>query len=347
MLKKLTNVFAALFAAIVHDVREIAYIQINRFMVSHGLMLHALTLVEAAKLETGDIIRQAIIELYAGSSDILMNLGFENIPGNAMKYNRESSLPGVGFRGVNEAYTPSTGILNPLTEALVIAGGDLDVDKFIIDTMGANQRSVHEAMKVRALSLAWTQKFIKGDNQSDPREFDGLQTRITGAQKIAAGSTANGSALSLAKLDEAIDQTLNPTHLLMSKAMRRRLTQGARSTTVGGFITYTKDSFGRPVTVYNDLPILTVDLDHTNTEILPFTEAATSGTDTATSIYILSMTEGGVIGLQNGSVSVRDMGELQTAPVFRTRVEWYNGFGVFNGRAATRLWSISDAAVVA
>jgi hypothetical protein len=347
MLNKIIAVFVAIFAAVAHDIREIAYVISTRFMVKNGLMLHALTLVEAAKLETGDVVRQAIIELYAGSSDILMNLPFESIAGNAMKYNRESSLPGVGFRGVNEAYTPSTGVLNPLTEALVIAGGDLDVDKFIVDTMGANQRSVHEAMKVRALSLAWTQKFIKGDNQSDPREFDGLQTRITGAQLVAAGSTANGSALSLAKLDEAIDQTLNPTHLIMSKAMRRRLTQASRSTTVGGFITMEVGAFGRRVEFYNGLPIIVVDLDHTSTAILPFTEAATSGTATATSIYVVSMGEGGVIGLQNGGIDVRDMGELQTSPVYRTRVEWYNGFAVFNGRAATRLWSIADAAVVA
>lgn len=307
----------------------------------------ALTLVEAAKLETGDVIRQAIIELYAGSSDILMALPFESISGNALKYNREQSLPGVGFRGVNEAYTASTGVLNPLTESLVIAGGDLDVDKFIVDTMGQGQRSVHEAMKVRALSLAWTLKFIKGDTSSDAREFDGLQTRITGSQKIAAGSTANGSALSLAKLDEAIDQTLNPTHLIMSKAMARKFSAAARSTSVGGYITYTADAFGRRVMQYNDLPILTVDLDHTGSAILPFTEAATSGTATATSIYIVSMGADGVLGLQNGGIDVRDMGELQTAPVFRTRVEWYNGLAVFNGRAATRLWSIADSAIVA
>ena len=307
----------------------------------------ALTLVEAAKLETGDAFRSAIIELYAGSSDILMNLPFEGIQGNALTYNREEALPGVGFRGVNESYTPSTGILNPLTESLVIAGGDLDVDKFIVDTMGANQRSVHEAMKVRALSLAWTRKFIKGDSSTDPREFDGLQVRVTGNQLIAAGSTANGSALSLAKLDEAIDQTLNPTHLIMNKAMRRRLTTAARNYTVGGFITYQKDAFGRQVTMYNDLPILIADLDHTQTAILPFTEAATSGTATATSIYVVSMGEDGVLGLQNGGIDVRDLGELQTAPVYRTRVEWYNGFGAFNGRAVTRLYSIADAAVVA
>lgn len=307
----------------------------------------ALTLPEAAKLESGNVIRQAIIEMYAGSSDILTNLPFTNISGNALKYNREGNLPGVGFRGVNEAYTPSTGILNPITEALVIAGGDLDVDKFIIDTMGANQRAVHEAMKVRALGLAWTAKFIKGDTASDPREFDGLQVRVVGNQKIAAGSTANGTALSLAKMDEAIDQTLNPTHIIMNKSMARKFAAAARTTSVAGYLTYEIGAFGQRVMMYNGLPILTVDLDNTGTAILPFTEAATSGTATATSIYIISAGEGGLIGLQNGGIDVRDLGELEGAPVFRTRVEWYNGIAIYNGRAATRLWSIADAAITA
>ena len=62
-----------------------------------------------------------------------------------------------------------------------------------------------------------------------------------------AGSTANGAALSLSALDEAIDQTLNPTHLIMNKAMRRRLTVAARDTSIGGFISYQKDAFGRQI----------------------------------------------------------------------------------------------------
>lgn len=307
----------------------------------------ALTLLEAAKLESGNAVKQAIIELYAGSSDILANLPFTSIQGNALKYNRETALPGIGFRGVNEGYTASTGVLNPLTESLVIAGGDLDVDKFIVDTMGMNQRAVQEAMKVRALALAWTAKFIKGDTANDPKEFDGLQTRITGSQKIAAGSTANGTALSLAKLDEAIDQTLNPTHMIMSKAMARKFAAAARNSSVSGYISWDKNQLGQRVMAYNDIPILTVDLDHTQTAILPFSEAATSGTATASSIYIISAGEEGVIGLQNGGIDVRDLGELETAPKYRTRVEWYTGLAAFNGRAATRLWSIADSAITA
>lgn len=307
----------------------------------------ALTLLEAAKLETGDVLRSAIIELYAGSSEVLAILPFTDIAGNALKYNREGNLPGVGFRGVNEAFLASTGVLNPITEPLVIAGGDLDVDRFIIATSGEGVRSQHEAMKVRNLGLAFTRKFIKGDQISNPREFDGLQARVVGNQLIAAGATANGTPLSLAKLDEAIDQTLNPTHILMNKAMARRLTVAARTTTVGGNITWTVDAFGRRVMEYNGLPIITVDLDGEGLSILGFNEAATSGTATATSIYIMSVGGDGVNGLQNGGVDVRDLGELDVAPVFRTRIEWYVGLAVYNGRAVTRLWSISDAAVTA
>lgn len=307
----------------------------------------SLTLVEAAKLHSGDVIKSAVIEIYARSSDILRVLPFESIEGNALKYNREETLPGIGFRGVNEQYTESTGILNPVTESLYIAGGDLDVDKFILDTMGADQRSSQEAMKIKALALAWTRTFIKGDNASEPREFDGLQIRIVGDQKVAAGSTANGDALSLAKLDELIDAVDDPLYLVMSKAMRRRLQTAARNYQIGGFIMYEPDEFGRRLTKYQDLPILIADKDNTNTAILPFTEVCPGGgTNTGTSIYCISVGDAKLQGLQNGEVDVRDLGELQTKPALRSRVEWYLGIAIFNGRSAGRLWGISNAAVV-
>ncbi len=302
----------------------------------------AVTLVEAAKLNSGEVKRSAVIELFAESSALLREIPFEDIAGGSLAYSREETLPGIAFRGVNEGYDESTGVLNPMTEVLHIAGGDLDVDVFIVQTRGQAQRSVQEKMKIKALSYAWAQSFIKGDSSVDPRVMDGLQVRLTGTQKIAAGSTANGTPLSLAKLDEAIDAVTNPTHIIMNKAMRRRLTQAARNTAVGGFITYTKDAFGRPVSVYNDLPIL---VEEDDTEFLPFTEAATSGTATGTSIYVVSLSEGMLHGIQNGEMRVKDLGELQEKPVYRTRVEWYAGIALMHGRSAARLWSISDAAV--
>ena len=307
----------------------------------------AVTLVEAAK-QSQNPIQSAIIEMYARSSDILAVLPFVTISGNALRYNREETLPGIGFRGVNEAYPESTGILNPVTEPLVIAGGDLDVDKFIVTTMGVSQRSVQEAMKVKSLALAWTKQFVKGDSKSDSRGFDGLQVRLTNNQLLWAGGTDGGDALSLSKLDELIDAVEQPTHLLMSKAMRRRLTAASRNTSVGGFITYTQDSFGRTVSVYNDLPILIIDTDNEGNSILGFDEVgATGSTATATSIYCVSLNDGMLGGIQSGTMMATDLGELETKPVYRTRIEWYAGIACYHGRAAARLGGIKDAPVVA
>lgn len=305
----------------------------------------SLTLIEAAKLEKGQTLRRAVIETFAANADILAVLPIDDIPGNSLKYNQEQTLPGIGFRGVNGSFSESTGIINPVVESLAILGGDMDVDTYIVKTMGEGQRAIQESMKVKAAALNFALKFIKGDSATTAKEIDGLQVRLAGDQLIAAGATANGTPLSLAKLDELIDAVDGITHLAMNKTMRRLLSAAARLGTVGGNVNYDLDSFGRRVTKYNDIPILIFDKDNTNAQILPFTEVATSGTDTATSIYGLALGDGMLSGIQNGGIDVRDLGEISGSPVFRTRVEWFLGLVLYHPRAAARLWSISNAAV--
>lgn len=309
----------------------------------------ALTLIEAAKMVENPI-QSGIIEHFARSTDILMALPFENINGNALRYNREQTLPGVGFRGVNEQYQESTGILNPVSEPLVIAGGDLDVDKFLIETMGAQVKTAQEFMKTKALSLAWGRAFIKGDSATNPRVFDGLQVRCTGNQLITTGNNNDGQPLSLTVLDQLIDQVENPTHIIMSKDMRRRLTQASRNSAVGGFITFTQDNWGRTVTQYNDLPVLIAGDDNVGNGVLAFDElnpAAVAPNAVTTSIYCVSLGSGMLTGIQSGPMRVHEIGELESAPASRTRIEWYSGVAVFHGKAAARLAGISNAAVVA
>ncbi len=310
----------------------------------------SLTLVEAAKImaNRGETVRAAVIAMFAQSSGILMRLPMKDIPGNAYAYNREGSLPAIAFRGVNESYSESTGVINPETEALRIAGGDLDVDTFLLQTGGDNVRQVHEEMKVKALAAELTRVMIKGNSETQPREFDGLQRRITGSQLISSGTTAAGDPLSLNKLDELIDVVTGPNKvLLMNKAMRRRLTQAARNINVGGDIRYEKDDFGRQIMMYNDIPIVVSYPDDGGTDPIAFDEAAaTSGGSASTSIYCLALGDGYVTGIQNGTMQVRDLGELDADPKFRTRVEWFVGLCIEHGRAAGRLYGISNAAAV-
>ena len=303
-----------------------------------------LTLLEQSKQNKGTEIQSAVIEIFARSSPILLNLPFRGINGNALRYNREKVLPGIAFRGVNEGYTPTTGVLNPQIEALTIVGGDIEVDNFIIATEGEDARAVHEAMMIKAISEDFQRAFLKGDTTTSPKEIDGLQVRVVGSQLIPAGATSGGDAGSLLILDEAISKVMDPTHLIMNKKMARLINAAARDTAVGGYVTYTRDEFGRRIRNYDDIPILEVEDAAGEDTVLPFTEANPGGGGAASSsIYVVSMGPGMLEGIQNGNMDVRDIGESDDKPVEKTRIEWYAGVAIFHGRAVARMHGIKDA----
>ncbi len=306
----------------------------------------SMTVLEHAKLGSGTDVERAIIETFARSSMILEVLPFRNISGNALRYNQEKALPGIAFRGVNEAFTPSHGIVNPVVESLKIAGGDLVVDKFLVDTEGPSVRAIHEGMHLKALANAFQTSFFKGDTVSNPNDMDGLQNRIGGSQLV--DNAAAGGALSLANLDTLIDVVEAPTHLLMNKTMRRRITQAARNPNVGGYVVQSRDEFGRWVTFYNDIPIIALEDLAGQDTVLPFDEISPDGSSTTdnTSIYCVSFGAGMLEGIQNGGMSARDLGELETRPALLTRVEWYPGLTIYHPRAAGRLRGIRNLPVV-
>lgn len=305
----------------------------------------SMTLLEYSKTGEGTELQRAIVETFARSSMILEIIPFRNIAGNALRYNQEKALPGIAFRGINEGFTPSHGITNPVVESLKIAGGDLKVDKFLVDTEGGATRGLQEAMQLKSLANAFQVSFFKGDTQTNANDLDGLQVRIGGTQEIV--NEVGGGALSLEKLDEAIDAVMTPTHLFMNKTMRRRITQAARNTAVGGFIVQDRDQFGRWITFYNDIPIIPLEDVAGQDNVLPFTEVSKDGAvSVCTSIYIASVGEGMLMGIQNGGMSVRDLGEMETQPALLTRIEWYPGLTIMHPRAVARLRDITNLAVV-
>jgi len=304
-----------------------------------------ITLIEAAKLNSSDIKRSGVIEMFAMTAQLLNVLPFEDIPGGSLSYNIQGEMPGVSFRGYNEGYSESTGIINPAVERLYIAGGDLDVDKALLKTHGYGIRATNENEKVKALAMHISDRLINGDTQANPREFDGLKVRITGSQLFVANGGSTDGPLSLETLDAAIDLVDNPTGIVLSKAMRRKLTKAARSN-VGGDISYETDTWGRQVAKYNDLPLIIVDYNEKGSRVIDWNEVGPSaGSATNQSIYILSLGSNRVLGLQNGTIEVNDLGELQALPVFRTRVEWLVGLAIMHGRAAARIWGIANADV--
>lgn len=313
--------------------------------------MSAMTLIEAAKaaMGAGETLKAGVITMYAERSDILAALPVEGIMGGAVKFTREGELPTTSFRKVNEGFTANNGTLDPQTEALFAAGGDLDVDMFILDTQGEGVRSTHVGMKSKALGIGITDAILKGDNATNPAQFDGFQKRATDGQLLDNGTTAGGAALSLKKMDELMDLVDGPTHWIMNRALRRKFQAAMRSSTsgVGSNIQLINDPFGKPQLTYQGLPILVGYPQNKNTKVLPFEEAASSGSATATSIYCVNMGKDAIRLIDNKGISVRDLGELQETPAKRTRVTWNVGLMVPSEFHLARLRYIGDLDIAA
>lgn len=307
----------------------------------------ALTLIEAAKSVSGDVVRSSVIQIYGESSQIMGAIPFGDIAGNAYKYNVEQTLPGIAFRGLNEGFPESTGIINPKIETLAIAGGDVDVDKHIIRCMGAGQRAAQTSMKLKALAHSMSDTVINGDSSVNPKGFDGLKVRLTGPQVISNNSAADGGALSLMKVDQAIAQTDSPTHIITSKAVKLKLTAASRTPGVTGYIVHERQQIGAPIMFYNGLPLLEADGSSDVYASIASNEPYTGGGNPdGQSLYVVSFMEGMVQGLQSGTPIVTDLGELDAKPVMRLRIEWDISLAILHPRAATRLRDIDASLAI-
>jgi hypothetical protein len=305
-----------------------------------------LNLLEAAKSAPNQLTR-GVVELFAQTHPIIGAMGFNTISGPADRFEREGDLGTVAFRALGEGFTEDTGSTDPASEPVFVLGGDADADLKQIDWSGEQALARKVAMKTKHLAHLAALKAVKGSNSANPREPDGFQARCVGDQLIPQGSTSGGDPLSISKLDEVIDAVVDPTHLIMTRAMRRRLNNAARDESVGGRVEYTTDSFGRRVTSFDGLPILIADVLQSYYPIMGFNEAGPGGGATSTSIYVASFTEDGITGTMNSLPDVRNLGELESKPSRRVRIDWTFGISQYDLRSLARLWGISDAAVVA
>jgi len=310
----------------------------------------ALPLVEAAKLSQDDLQR-GVLEMFVQESPVLDRLPFLTIQGNSYKYNFEQALPDVDFRAVNDGYAGSTGTTDSRSVALVILGGDADVDRFIVATRGDlnNQRAIQTAMKVKALSYKFQDQFVNGDVVAEPLGFDGLKKTVTrvvsagtnGAKVFDAASDTVAHTFfdKLEELTASVDGT--PSAFYANASVIAKIRSAGRR--MGGVEIVREDLTGKRVTVWNGIPFLDLGKTPAGVNILPQTETEGTSTD-CSSIYAVKFgqneEDGGVAGLTNGGVQVYDLGEIDSQPVYRTRIEFYCGMAQFGDGGAARLTGV-------
>jgi hypothetical protein len=315
-----------------------------------------LTLAEALKLRQNPI-EKGVLEVFVLENPVLSMLPFKVISGNSFKYNVEQTLPGVEFRAVNSSYTESTGTVNPLTESLVILGGESDVDRFLVETQPDGQedlRALTDAAKVKAIGFQFQDSFFNGDVAVNANSFDGLKKRLTGPQVIDAatnglpiiGADDTARHAFLDQLDALIAKVPGCQAIFANSAIIAKILSSLRRL---GLVEKVNGALDQVHYAYRGIPLLDAGTRPSDgTSIIPVTETQGTATDSS-SLYAVKfgrdVAERGVTGLatKEGVFDVEDLGELESKPAFRTRVEGYPGLAVFGGQAAARLRGVRNA----
>jgi hypothetical protein len=311
----------------------------------------AMTLIEFAKT-TQDPLQRGVVKTFAETSPIFESLPFVDIPGNSWTYNQESVLPGIAFRSLNGSYVESVGVIVPRTEKIKILGGDADTD-VMFEKWGAaavlDRRAYDLEAKARANARYFDKIFIDGDEGTTPIQFDGLNVRCAATQHLHADA---GTGSAGANITENLMQCLadlvdgGPDLFLMGKKVYRNLASLFKGSTILAF--GDPNYFGKRPPSFNGVRIGILDKDNDGNEILPMDETEGSSSGICGSMYALKFGAWQYLcGLQNNPVEVRDLGELQTKPVYRTRIEWPMTIGLFHPRCAARLQGITTISGVA
>lgn len=291
-----------------------------------------ISLVQSARM-TNDVLQAGVIEVLATESKLLQLLPFMNVQGSGYTYNIEKNLGNAQFRKVNGGYNYGAIETIPVTERIVILGDEAIVDTYqiAVESDINNLMAIEVALRTKAIAHKFEKCFIDGGkaansgvpSESVANEFVGILTRYTetAPANIPSAALPLYQAQVITKTDDLIgdlDTLLDMVAggadcLIMNKKTRRQVTAKGRA-----FCDYRQGEFGTQFVQYGGIDIVDVDGDLLADDVVI---AAKFGAKEA------------VCGLQNGGVRVTALGEMESQPQLKTRVEWFVGLAVFNPKA--------------
>jgi len=286
----------------------------------------AYTLAQAAVIAPNPLTK-GVIQIIA-ENPLFNDLPFTPVDGNAYSYVRSATLGDAEFRAINAGYTESTGTFTSHVATLTRLGGDADVDRFLVQTQSqsasvADLRAAAAAAKAQAVRAKFIDTLINGDGTAE--SFEGLETWLAGAQEITGPAGSFGSTAETRQdMFDSLDSLLAATNGANVLIARPQVVAAMKSAARREGVLTDADNFGRTIQSYAGIPIVSAGNDEDGNPII-----------TTDDIYAVRFDEAdGVAGITNGGVQVYDLGELDTKPSYRTRVEFYCAAVMLHPQAA-------------
>jgi hypothetical protein len=303
---------------------------------------------EAELLSNNQLI-SGVIEEIIDRDDLFAILPFLKTEGKAYVYNREETLGGADWLDPNDAVNESAATFTEVVTKLRILAGDVDIDKFLAQTMSDtnNQMAIQIAKKAKTVAREFHKALATGDSSVNSKIFDGLPVLLSQAQAYAAtaggsqvvSAGTNGNPLTLTMLDELCDAVPNGADVIVMRRGTIRAFRALLRATYGtDAVMQQLENFGRPMLTHNGIPVIM-------NEFLAGNE--TKGTSTNTcSVYALRLNETdglhGLYGGDNAGIVVENIGTVQNKDAVRIRTKWYTGLALKSTRSIAGLQGVTN-----
>lgn len=295
----------------------------------------SLTLAESAKLTQNELVR-GVIESIVTTDQFYQMLPFQTVEGTALVYNREATLGDVQYLGVAGSITAKAAqTYNQITASLTTLIGDSTINGLIQSTRSnfMDLKAAGVMSKAKSIGRTFQASLISGAGASN--EITGLLSlAATGSQVLAATAVA-GDALSLEKLDYLLDMVKDKDgqvdYIMMNSRTLRSYYSLLRQ--LGGASISEAISLpdGSTVPAYRSVPIF-------RNDNIPLTLASpNAAVNTCTAVIAGTIDDGsqkyGIAGLtaaNESGIRVEEVGLLEGADEYLTRVKFYCGLANFN-----------------
>lgn len=324
------------------------------------------TIAQAA-LNEKDPLRMGVLMMFWLESNIAASIPFEthNRLDISMVRQVRTSLVKPGWVAIGDSYGSNNPSLESVQETVFKLGRDIDVPKGLEDLDGQfeDPRVLGTETSLKEMTYEFNEAAINGpmvnaDGSSNPNSLTGLRQRIDdldglpglgdlkivpgGAAGVPFGPTASSgnrhAVLDALNLSMYTIDGKRPDVGYMNQTMLLALESAFRRE---GLFADARDSYERFVYTFRQVPVYDVGLKANQVDkIITDTEQVGGNTDCTSVYWAKTGAKTHLQGWEKAPLDVRDLGELQTAPVLRTRVDWHVGLASWHVRSLTRVEGI-------
>jgi hypothetical protein len=272
-------------------------------------------------------------------------------PSGEYKFTQLDSLPAATFRNLNT--TGSSKFPNPLRKS-----GSCKVlsYQFAVDYQNLLRSDKDEMKENAAIALAAARStllyyYFNGDAQSaDSAQFDGVKKLAT-LHGHTVTMSANGAALTVAKLQEAIAAARKAggndnsrMDIYMNPYVQRKLWTLLANTSGTSGMRWDYSEAGNAIKTFDGIPISVVDTDAAGNVILPFTETCGNQSLSA-SLYVITRAQGdgGNGGLFMATTGAPTFREVPTTIGATVAMDWGVGMDLSHTYGVVRLEGILES----